>query len=111
MKDQPELARIEVASTPEGTTLYVVGEIDLANVDDVRGRLGGELRPPKVTIDMRQLRYIDSSGIRMLIEVAQLGEDRQIDLEVVVEPESLVARVLALGQLERIYAIRTTAPD
>lgn len=107
MSDQPdEMARIDVSVDPAGTTVGIAGEIDLANVDDVASRIATQLCPPKVTIDLRDVRYLDSSGIRMLIDVAQLGAARHIDLELVVAPDSMVAKVLALSRLERIYAIR-----
>ena len=105
-----DMAGIDVSAGPTGTTISLTGEVDLANVDSVASRLATELRPPKVTLNLRGIRYLDSSGIRMLIDVAQLGEAQRIDLELVVAPDSMVAKVLALSQLERIYAIRATAP-
>ncbi len=108
--DSNNMAAIDVSTGPTGTTISLAGEIDLANVEDVANRLATELRAPKVTLDLREIRYLDSSGIRMLIDVAQLGDARRIDLELVVAPDSMVAKVLALSQLERIYAIRAAAP-
>ena len=108
MNEQPDddMARIDVLAGPTGTTISIVGEVDLANVEAVTSRLANELRPPKVTLDLRGVRYLDSSGVRMLIDVAQMGAAQQIDLEVVVVPGSMVANVLALSQFERISAIR-----
>lgn len=105
-----DMAGIDVSTGPTGTTISLAGEIDLANVEHVASRIATELRPPKVTLDLREIRYLDSSGIRMLIDVAQLGDAQRIDLELLVAPDSMVAKVLALSQLERIYAIHTAAP-
>ena len=104
-----DMAGIDISAGPTGTTIRLAGEIDLANVDNV-ATARNRAPPPKVTLNLRGIRYLDSSGIRMLIDVAQLGEAQRIDLELVVAPDSMVAKVLALSQLERIYAIRATAP-
>ena len=49
--------------------LSLTGEVDLANASDLRAHLKAVARNDNnLIVDMSELRYIDSSGIRTLIE-------------------------------------------
>jgi anti-anti-sigma factor len=67
--------RVEVDEAPEGVTVTVSGEIDLATIprlEHARDRaLAGN--PTCVLIDLRDVRFIDSSGLKFLIETDRLS--------------------------------------
>ena len=63
--------RVDREETAEGVVISLIGEIDLGTVDEARKpvmtELGaGDTRP--IIIDMSELHFIDSTGIRLLLE-------------------------------------------
>jgi len=52
--------------------------------------------------------YLDSSGVRMLFELAQRLRNRGQDLELVVPDESNVKRVLLLTEVERVVPMSSS---
>jgi anti-sigma B factor antagonist len=94
---------------PSGTSLQVVpvrrngqarvaliGEIDLANIDDVEATLTKiASRGSPLTLDLADLSYIDSQGVSMLFRLAKHVRLHDETLAVV-NPRGLVRRVLEL---------------
>jgi anti-anti-sigma factor len=113
----PSAAEVSTVDAAEGVVvLSLVGEIDLANVDEIRDQILHEAGddPGSVVLDLGPTRYLDSSGIRMLFEVDEQFAVRRIPLRLVVSETGFVHRVLDLtGVLRHIesYAERTAAID
>lgn len=111
----PSAAEVSTIGAPHGVVvLSLVGEIDLANVDEIRDQILHEAGddPGSVVLDLALTRYLDSSGIRMLFEVDDQFAVRRIPLRLVVCETGFVHRVLDLtGVLRHIesYNERTTA--
>jgi anti-anti-sigma factor len=67
--------RFAVRDRPDGAnhTLTVEGELDLATVpvlaNSVADRLGA--RPTNLTLDLSEVTFMDSSGLRLLIELSE----------------------------------------
>jgi anti-anti-sigma factor len=62
--------RLEPGDGP--ASFRLVGELDLSNVDKVRTRLGEELEGSgELTLDTTDLKFIDSQGLRMLIDLGE----------------------------------------
>lgn len=55
----------------EGTTLYIRGELDALSAADLRPLLDKvvEDHPPRVVVDLSELRLIDSSGVGALVSL------------------------------------------
>ncbi|HEY3831549.1 MAG TPA: STAS domain-containing protein [Acidimicrobiia bacterium] len=102
----PRAAEVSTVGAYDGVVvLQVVGEIDLANVDEIRDEILCEPGddPVSVVIDLGMTRYLDSSGIRMLFEVDEELSVRRIPLHLVVSESGFVHRVLDLtGVLRHI---------
>jgi anti-sigma B factor antagonist len=67
-----------------------VGEVDLVTVHEVRSNLrdaAAETR--RVVLDLRQVTFMDSSGLRLLVEAQQLADQSGFALAVVRGPASL----------------------
>ena len=66
------LARLQLDwAGPDSVEVTVRGEIDLSNADDLERELASALTPARtVTIDLREVTYIDSSGVRLLHHLA-----------------------------------------
>jgi anti-sigma B factor antagonist len=72
--EQRDPFRLEEHRNGDRTILAIHGELDLATVDDVRARLDAlraERRP--VLLDLDGLEFMDSTGIRLVLQAAQDG--------------------------------------
>lgn len=90
-------ARIEVR---EGSGAFVValhGEFDLANADELAQVLATCPPDTGLVIDMTHLRFMDSSVIAVLVEVATSG--RTIRLR---HPSELISQVIAATGLTEL---------
>jgi anti-sigma B factor antagonist len=64
--------RLEERRTGDRTVLAVSGELDLATVDDVRARLDAlQSERRAVLLDLDGLEFMDSTGIRLVLQAAQ----------------------------------------
>jgi anti-sigma B factor antagonist len=53
----------------DGVAVVVVGEIDLATVDAVRGEIdAARTETTLVLLDLRDVTFIDSAGVRLVLE-------------------------------------------
>jgi anti-anti-sigma factor len=65
-----DLAVLEPADEPGSFRL--VGEVDISNVDEVARHLKGTLRDNnRLSLDAASLTFIDSQGLRMLVELGR----------------------------------------
>jgi anti-anti-sigma factor len=92
----------EVHLTHHGASsiLSLSGEFDLAAAQEVRDRLQ-QLRldePRALVLDMRDISFIDSSGIRVILEI--WNDSRQNGFSLGVVPGDRVRSVLQVVQLE-----------
>jgi anti-anti-sigma factor len=70
-----ELFSLEQTDKPGSFRL--VGELDIANTEAVQARLEEELeRSGALTLDTADLRFTDSQGLRMLIQLGELAQER-----------------------------------
>ncbi len=105
MSSDPVENQLSVSATPaEGHTLVVVsGEVDAATSDALRAAIfdvieGGQ---PHVVVDMSEVVFIDSSGLRVLIGSYKAAETAGGSLRVG-SPSDAVVRLLEItGQFER----------
>ena len=76
MERPPEPFAIDESSRDGTTVLTLRGELDLAYADELTARLG-ELRDrcEPVLLDLDQLEFIDSSGLRVLLKATQDSKD------------------------------------
>ena len=88
----------------------VAGEIDLSNVDDIRNGLIDAVSHESecLVLDLTGTTYLDSTGVRLLFELAQRLQARRQDLRLVVDEDAMVHRVIVLTQLHQRVPIDTT---
>lgn len=93
---------VRTAETDGTHVISLCGELDLANAPTAETALDRVLqRGGRVVVDMRELEFIDSTGIALL--VAALGNDREAELGFVPSTSQAVNRVLELtGLAERL---------
>ena len=98
------LEQLELEQLGDVVVAHMSGEVDLSNATSVTERLIAAV-PNSATalvLDLSETTYLDSSGVRMLFELAQRLRNRGQGLELVVPDESNVKRVLLLTEVERV---------
>ena len=100
MEHSPETFQIEESSRNGTTVLTLHGELDLASADGLSARLA-ELRDDgePVLLDLDQLEFIDSSGLRVLLQAVQDSESSGWGFHVT-RGSAAVARLLHGAGLE-----------
>jgi anti-sigma B factor antagonist len=99
--------QIATRQTEGRVILDVSGDIDLANSPAMRKTLLGEIkekRTPKVLLNLRSVRYIDSSGIASLVEGLKASRDLGSRL-ILYGLSPAVREVMELSRLQRIFEI------
>ena len=87
----------------------VRGEVDVATAPELEERLGEAAEgAPKCIVSLAECRYIDSSGLRLLVRVAhELGER----LAVVVPPGTQVRRIFDITGLAYQMDMHDALPE
>jgi anti-anti-sigma factor len=62
---------------PDGV-VYMSGELDMANADSIEQTLASNLNGQQRVLDLGQLTFLDSSGIRAILHVAQSSDEALI---------------------------------
>jgi anti-anti-sigma factor len=91
-------ASVTTRSPGPALLIGVSGEVDLENAETVEGQLAEAIdnQAASVTLDLAELTYLDSAGLRMMFALAARLEVLQIDLTVSAPPTSPARRVLEL---------------
>ena len=89
---------------------HLEGEVDLSNVDDIRTLLVDAVSHETecLILDLTKTSYLDSTGVRLLFELAERLQGRRQELRLVVDDETLVRRVIVLTQLDQRVPLDTT---
>jgi anti-sigma B factor antagonist len=104
------LARLEDEWHGEVPVARLQGEIDASNVKEIGDRLRSLVtnRSLALVVDLTQTTYLDSAGINLLFSLSEELRSHQVVLRVVVDPDSPVARMLALTGLDRTTSTHPT---
>jgi len=96
------------ARASDGFTIFdITGDIDLAHSPQMRKALLGEIKEkkiPKVFLNMKNVRYIDSSGIASLVEGLKASRDVGTRL-ILFGLNNSVREVMQLSRLQKIFEI------
>jgi anti-anti-sigma factor len=75
---------LAISADVEGgtATISLVGELDLASAGRLEQALAGavERLPARIVIDLTQLAFIDSSGLRVLLQAASRSREQGYEL-------------------------------
>lgn len=95
---------VQDSAIPGGTRLKVIGELDLVTAPDLGADVSDALgHGAIVELDLSQVSFMDSSGLRALIEArSSAGADQQV---VVVEASSQVMRLMDVTGLGAMFGL------
>jgi anti-anti-sigma factor len=107
------LAHIEYEQQGRALVVRVIGEVDLSNAEQIRNDVSAALPHDGagIALDLTQTTYLDSSGIRLLFDLAQRLQDRRQQLVLVVTDEALVRRVIILTRLDEAVPLHTNLQE
>jgi anti-sigma B factor antagonist/stage II sporulation protein AA (anti-sigma F factor antagonist) len=96
------IAHLDIDTVDGALVVHVHGEIDLSNADDIRRQVTEAVPHDArgVVLDLADTTYLDSSGIRLLFDLAQRLQSRRQHLSLVVTDHALVRRVIVLTKLD-----------
>ena len=95
----PETLEIEAEDTPEGRVLRLRGELDFGSASAFDAAVGAGARAGStLELDMAQLTFVDSTGIRAIIAAKALCELRSCEL-VLARPTPRTRRLFELSRL------------
>jgi anti-anti-sigma factor len=101
----------EVTMREDGAQVRLVGELDLAQVtavDEELRRVADE-RPRELVIDLRGLTFIDSSGLRLLVNWARIAQDEELALSLI-PGEAPVQRVFTMTGVAQLLPFKAREP-
>jgi anti-sigma B factor antagonist len=105
---------------PEGTILYIRGELDALSAADLRPLLDKlvEDRPQRVLVDLSELRLVDSSGIGALVSLYKRvrAQGGSVTFTGVTAQPLVIFKLLRLDvvfelELEQAAAVPESAPE
>jgi stage II sporulation protein AA (anti-sigma F factor antagonist) len=101
-----------VRTLPQGDAarvwIAVDGDIDLATAARVEAEILAAIdnRATTVTVDLTNVDYLDSAGLRVVFRLATRLTELRTDLEVVAPPGSISRRVIELSGFDGIGTLR-----
>jgi anti-anti-sigma factor len=101
---QPQLRVQGDAARP---VARLAGDIDLTNVDDLAADFDRAVENTALglVVDLSAVTYLDSTGLRLLFQLAEALADRQQDLRLVLPHASPLRRVLTLVGMETVVPV------
>jgi anti-anti-sigma factor len=91
----------------------VTGEVDASNAERLGDRLYDAVTNQALglVLDLTEVTYIDSAGVRLLFDLADRLERRQLTLHVVRADGSHVAEVLEIVSLDQVASSYDSVDD
>ena len=101
------LLSIRVTRNDGTTVVEVAGELDIASVPELAHEFG-TLEPCNVTVDLTRVTFVDSSGLRCLVEAHERTHDDGNTLRVR-GTSRIVRRTFEITGLDQVLLVETTA--
>jgi anti-anti-sigma factor len=108
-----DLAAVEVVRGSRAPVVRIRGEVDLSNSAAIRSEVIEALPhgAAGMVLDLSDTTYLDSSGVRLLFDLAERLQARRQRLGLVVTEAALVRRVLVLTKLDDAIPLHATVDD
>lgn len=98
---------MKVEASDDAVRVILIGDIDLANVDHVAAGIHDAItnQVTAATVDLSDVGYLDSAGLRVLFELAVRLPTLQISLVLVAPPGSPARRVVDMSGLSGVATV------
>lgn len=97
--------RIETVESRSGTTIKLGGELDSATSTALLARFERAVAEPaagEIVIDLQDVSFIDSAGIRAIVMIQQSAEEHAVGLAVVPAPEQVTELLQIAGLADQL---------
>jgi anti-anti-sigma factor len=103
-----QLLSLEVKEADGTADLVLRGELDDASVGSANAALQDVLSRgfDRVTINMRRLDFMDSTGIKFLLDARDAAEQLGVKMSVDIRSGGLVERILGVSGVETLFERR-----
>lgn len=107
------LARVTVDENGPVVIVHLEGEVDLSNVEEIRTLLVDAVvhETECMILDLTKTTYLDSTGVRLVFELAERMQGRRQQLRVVIDDDAVVKRVVVLTQLDQRVPLDSSVDD
>ena len=112
-----DIPQFEISSGdgPEGARVVrIVGEVDMSHEEELRAELRSAVSSKSrgVVVDLTECEFIDSSGVRALLQGydAQRAEDEPARLAVAASSEQII-RILSVMGVDKVIPVRPTPEE
>ena len=98
---------IEIRPDDRSVTLLLAGELDLGSADTLRVCLGQiDDSYDELIVDLEALRFLDSSGLSLLVQTRHALAERQRPATLVLRnPQGHVRRVLEVSGVDQLLTV------
>ena len=105
-----ELANLSVETREDVQVARLAGEVDISNATKLQTDISGMVPNDSsgLVLDLSEIEYLDSSGIRMLFELHGRLSDRRQRLAAVVPDDSLILGSLLVTEVDQALVLRPT---
>ena len=106
-----EVVRFDQELRKGRIVLHLHGEVDLSNVEWLERQIGVAVTGrPRVVIDLSDVGYIDSQGLRLLKQLSDELAGQGARLQLVAPPGGFARGILELTRLDEDLALVDTLP-
>ena len=100
-------AFVTATTEDDHVAIVITGDIDLSNADDVESDIAAAVpnRSTSASIDLSDVSYIDSIGMRVFFNLAARLRTAQIDLTVIAPLRSPARRIIEISGLGSVVAV------
>ena len=107
MNDQ--LVSIQTEQANGSVLVRLSGEIDLSNSEQLQRQLEDAVEGwPRVVVDLAEIRYLDSQGLRLIKRLCDKVEKDGTELQLIAPPDSFARQVLEMARMSDYIEIRDT---
>jgi anti-sigma B factor antagonist len=101
------------ARTPNATVIELGGELDVVCADSFKRRLAEatEEEPAHVVIDLRELTFIDSTGLALLLRVNEMAKDGGFALSIVCVEDDPPSKIFRMTGTDKILPLVHEPPE
>ena len=109
-----DLLTVDIVARGSAVVVSVRGELDLATVPVLRGRLGSvdevSASPSAMVVDLSEVTFIGSAGLALLVDLHNRCGERGIPLAVVATG-SVVPRAIQVTALDQVFSVYGTLDE